>query len=112
MRECLRREDVLDLRSADPQRQRAERPVRRSVRIAADDGHPGLRVAHLGADHVHDALTRRAPRIHRDGELVGVALERLHLASAHLVRDRTARGRDVVIHRRDRELGTPNGSAV
>ena len=35
----LRREHVLDLGRADPERERAERAVRRRVRVAADDRH-------------------------------------------------------------------------
>ena len=39
LRQRLRREHVLDLRRADAERERAERAVRRRVRVAADDRH-------------------------------------------------------------------------
>ena len=57
----LRRQHVLDLARADAVRERAERAVRRGVRVAADDRHAGQRRALLRADDVDDAL---APVVH------------------------------------------------
>src|SRR5258708_38748951 len=47
---------MLDFAGADAKRQRAERPVRGRVTIAADHRHAGLRQPEFRADHVHDAL--------------------------------------------------------
>ncbi len=112
LRKGLRREHVLDLARADAERERAEGAVGRRVRVAADDRHAGLRVAHLGTDHVHDALAGGAPGIERDAELVGVGLQRLHLLRADLVGHRAVGRRHVVVHRRDREVGAANGAIV
>src|SRR5690625_3737764 len=52
----LGREHVTHLAGADPEGDRAERPVRAGVRIAAGDGGTRLGYALLGSDHVDDAL--------------------------------------------------------
>ena len=57
----LRGQHVLDLARADPERQRAERAVRRGMRVAADNRHAGKGETLLGPDHVHDALARLTP---------------------------------------------------
>ena len=62
---ALRRQHVLDLARADPERERPERAVRRGVRVAADDRHARLGHAQLGADHVHDPLPLGAQRVER-----------------------------------------------
>ena len=94
---------------ADPERERPERAVRRGVRVAADDRHPGLRDAQLGADHVHDPLMLGAQRVERDLELLAVALERLHLDARELVADARGDGRavggHVVVGGRQRPVG-------
>jgi hypothetical protein len=112
LRQRLRREDVFDLAGADAERERAERTVRAGMGIATDDDEAGLRVPLLGSDHVHDPLTRRPHRVDRDAELRRVDAESVHLASADLVGDGPARGRDVVIHRRDGEVGPSHRAAV
>ena len=111
LRQRLRREHVLDLGRADPERERAERAVRRGVRVAADDRHAGLGQAELGADHVHDPLASAAGRIERDAELVAVALQRVELLLRQRIRRRVVAGRDVVIHRRERQVGPPHRPA-
>ena len=78
---------MLHLARAYAEGECAEGPVGGGVRVAADDGHAGLGDAQLGADHMHDALPRGADRVGRDAELLAVALERLHLNSAQMVRD-------------------------
>ena len=65
LRERLRREDVLDLGRADPERERAEGAVRRRVAVAADDRLARLRQPELRADHVDDALVARARPVER-----------------------------------------------
>ena len=107
-RQALRREHVLDLGRADPERERAERAVRGGVAVAADDRHPGLRQAQLGADHVHDPLapaarSRRAgPRTRRSSRASASSCAR---ASGS---DGPRRRRHVVVHRREREVGPPH----
>ena len=98
LHEALRREHVLDLARADPEGERAERAVRRGVRVAAHDRHPRLGHAELGADHVHDALAVGTDRIDRDRELLAVALQRLHLDARELVLDRVRAQRAVGGH--------------
>ena len=74
-RDCgqrLRREHVLDLGGADPERERAERAVRGGVRVAADDRHPRLRQPELGPHHVDDPLAPAAGRVQRHAELGAV----------------------------------------
>ena len=69
--ERLRRQGVLDLAGADPERERAERAVGGGVGVAADDRHAGLADAELGADHVHDPLALEPIEYDRDAELRG-----------------------------------------
>jgi hypothetical protein len=52
----LRRQHVLNLGRANAERERAERAVRRGVRIAAHDGHAGQSKALLRADDVDNPL--------------------------------------------------------
>ena len=117
LQEALGREDVLDLRRADPEGQRAERAVRARVAIAAHDGHAGLGEPHLRSDHVHDPLAIVAQSQQRNAELRAVARELRQLGSlvpAHH-RDRPARARDRrrrVIHRRDRAVRAPDGPSA
>ena len=82
LRQRLRREHVLDLGGADPERERAERAVRRGVRVAADDRHARLRQPELRADDVDDPLAPAAGRVERDAELLAVPRERVELLLA------------------------------
>ena len=107
----LRREHVLDLGGADPERERAERAVRGGVRVAAHDRHPGLRQPELRPHHVHDPLASGAGRVQRHAELGAVRGERVELRLRDQVADRARLGRDVVIHRRDRQVGPPHAAA-
>ena len=61
---------------------------------------------------MHDALAGRAPGVQRDAELLGVGLQRLHLAGADLVGHRTVGRRHVVVHRGDGEIGAAHGAPV
>ena len=54
--EALRGQHVLDFAGADAEGQRAERAVRGSVAVAADDRLARLRDSQFRADDVHDAL--------------------------------------------------------
>ena len=110
LRERLRREHVLDLRGADRERERAEGAVRRRVRVAADDRHPGLGEPALRPDHVDDPLAPAARRVERDAELLAVAAERLQLLVRQRVGRRVVAGCDVVVHRGERQVGTADRS--
>jgi hypothetical protein len=86
--ERLRRHDVLDLARADPERERAEGPVRRRVRVAADQRDAGDRQPLLRADDVHDPSPRIADAEVDDMLLIGVARKRLDHAAHFGVRRR------------------------
>jgi len=107
--QALGGEHDLDLGGADPEGQRSEGAVRRRVRVAADDQHPGLGQTELGPDHVDDALAPAADLVQRDALAPAVLGQHLHLLARKLVcpADAAAR-RDVVVHRRDGEVGAPD----
>ena len=107
LQQRLRREHVFDFARADAERQCTERAMRRSVAIAADDRHAGLRVALLGADDVHDPLPRIVNVVQRDSEFVAVVAQRIDLLLRDRVENRQAAigRRHVVIDRRQRQLG-------
>jgi hypothetical protein len=111
--ERLRGQDVFDLTRADPEGERAERPVRRGVAVTAHDGHARLGEPELGADDVHDALLRIAHPVEPDARLPAVGLEDIHLPG----RDRVLDGlvepgrRHVVVHRRHGQVGPAHAAA-
>src|SRR5439155_24744789 len=74
-REALRREHIADLRGPDPERNRAERAVRRCVAVAARDRHARLRQSELGTDDVNDPLLVGPRCVQLNPELAAVALE-------------------------------------
>ena len=82
---------MLDLTGADAEGKRADRAVRRGVRVAADDRHARLSQSELRADHVHDALPGVAHRVQPDAELGGVLAQRLNLRAGDRVGDRAVR---------------------
>ena len=65
-------QNMFDFARADAECERAERAVRRGVAIAANNCHARQRATLLGADDMHDALTRVAHRVKSDLELFGV----------------------------------------
>jgi hypothetical protein len=60
---------------------------------------------------VHDALSPAAGRVQGNAEIDAVPLQRLELLAGERVADRPRLGRDVVVHRRDREVGTAHRAA-
>ena len=72
---------------------------------------PGWVSPELGPDHVDDALAARAGAVELDAERGAVRPQSVELQPCHLVLDRAVGGRDVVIHRRHRELGPAHGAA-
>ena len=87
-RQTLRSQDIADLRGADAERQRAERPVRGCVAIAADYRHAGLREAELWADDVHDALPGAVHALDRDAEFAAIGFQLSYLLGGDRVQDR------------------------
>jgi hypothetical protein len=110
LREGLGREHVLDLGRPDPERKRPEGAVRRGVAVAADDRHAGLRDPELRADDVDDALPAAAGRVEGDAELLAVSPQSVELGPRERVADRPLLGGDVVVHRRDGEVGAPHAA--
>jgi hypothetical protein len=84
------------------------------MRVAAHDGHARLGDTQLGADDVDDPLVLVTAREQRDAELVAVLLQRLELTARdrvlHRRRDRV--GRDVVVGRGERAVGTTHRTVV
>jgi hypothetical protein len=99
---------MLDLARADPEGQRAERPMGGRVRVAANDRHARLGGPQLRADHVHDPLLRRVQPEQLDRELPGVRLQHAHLFGGDGIGDRQAAiaGGHVVVHRGQRAFRT------
>ena len=112
LQQRLRREHVLDLGRADAERERAERAVRRGVAVAADDRHPRLRQPELRA-----RSRGRSPRGRCRSRSSGTPNSSQFAASASSCafasgsRIGPRRRRDVVIHRRDRQVGPPHAPA-
>src|ERR1044071_8812017 len=92
---------MLDFASAYSESQRAERAVRRSVRVSTDNSHSRLSDSHLRPDDVNDSLIGAVQPVKRDAEFAAVLFERVYLRFGNLVNDgqASAPGRDVVIHR-------------
>ena len=90
---------VFDFGSADAERQRAERAVRRRMRITAHDGHARLGQAQNRGERVDDALIGVAQRVQAHAELLAVLLQSRQLQRARLIRVRAIdiNGRRVVI---------------
>ncbi len=78
----LGREHVLDLGRADAVRERAERAMRRSVAVAADDGRSRQGKALLGPDDVDHALAGVELVVVFDAKLARVRSKRLDLLPA------------------------------
>ena len=90
---------MFDFGSADAERQRAERAVRRRMRITAHDGHARLGQAQNRGERVDDALIGVAQRVQAHAELLAVLLQSRQLQRARLIRVRAIdiNGRRVVI---------------
>ena len=103
-------EHVLDLARADAEGERAKGAVGGGVAVPADDGHPGLGQAQLGADDVHDPLVAVPHRVADDAKLLAVGREDLELLGRHRVGERLVDvgGRDVVVGGGEGEIGAPH----
>ena len=109
----LRGQHHLDFGRPDAEGERAERAMRRGVRIAAHDRHAGLRQAELRADDMDDPLAGRTQAVKGDPELAAVVGELLDLRGSHRVEDRQrpiVRGNRVV-RGRDGPLGVSDAEA-
>ena len=72
---------------------------------------PGCVKPELRPDDVDDALAAAPGRVERHTELGAVPRQRVELGLRERIGHRAAVGRDVVIHRRDRQVRTPHGPA-
>src|SRR5215210_2206925 len=106
-------EDVLDLAGSDAEGERAERAVGGGVGVSADDHEPRLGKSRLRPDNVHDALPDGTPLVELDAELLAVLPQGLHLLCRDFVFDGhpELRRRDVVVHRRQSQVGTAHAPA-
>jgi hypothetical protein len=98
---------MLDFAGTDSHCQRAERPVRGGVAVAAHHGHARLSQAQLWADDVDDALIDISHRVQPYPKFGTVAAQRLNLSARDQIRDglvNADRG-DIVIFRGDRQIG-------
>src|ERR1700691_3528991 len=84
------------------------------MRIAAHDGHAWLGDTEFGTDHVDDALVLVTSWKEGDAELRTVLVESLELAPRDRVFDRGREGGrgDIVVGRRQREVGAANAATV
>ncbi len=92
LRQRLRGQHMLHFAGADAEGQRPEGPVRRGVRVAADNRHARLGQAQLRPDHVHDALIRRVHVVKLDAELRAIRAQRGNLLGRNLIDDVQAAG--------------------
>ena len=106
LHEALRREDVFDFAGADAERQRAERAVRGSVAIAADNGLAGLGDAEFRADDVDDALILAVHVEEAHAGLAAVFFEGIELELGVVIEDGqgTVGGGDGMVHYGEREI--------
>ena len=113
LQQALRGQHVADLAGADAEAERAERTVRRSVAVAAHDGHAGLREALLRPDDVHDAALHGVQAVEADAVGLRVGLEQAQLDATELVGGLVAAlGRDGMVHRRNGAFGPANLEAA
>ena len=80
LQQALGGQHMLHFAGADAKGQRAKSAVGGGVAVAADDGHPGLGQAQLGADDMHDALVGAVQAIQADAELAAVVFQLCDLA--------------------------------
>src|SRR5438876_2356251 len=104
LRQRLRCQNMLDLRSANTEGQRAERAVSTSVAIAADDSHARLREPQLRANHMHNALLGRVHVEEANLEFAAIFLQRFDLFFCDRIKNWGAPwfGRDIVVNCGDR----------
>ncbi len=107
LQQALRGQDVLHFAGADAEGERAKRPVRGCMRVAADHGHAGLSEAVFRADDVNDAVPVAEIVEQRDAEILAVRAELFDLGPSDSVYDgqRLIGGRRRVIAGGDRQVG-------
>src|SRR5262249_13761841 len=104
---------VFDFACSDAKSKRAERSVRRSMAVAAYDGHPRLRQSELRTDYMNDSLLGTVQAIEPYFELTAVAFASVDLSLRYRIddRQRPARSRHIVIHRREGKIGSAHDAA-
>ena len=85
---------------ADAEGERAKRPMRAGMAIAAYNRHPRLSQTELGTDHMHDSLVRTLHAKKFDTELANVFLQRLGEFFCFGIKKRpgSSVGRNDVVH--------------
>ena len=111
--QALRGKHVLDLARADPECQGAERSVRRSMRIAADDRHSRLRQALFGAENVDNSLLDAVEIVKPNPKFGTVFPQRFDLFGGDRIIERKVPvyGRDRVIERGEGQFRAANGTS-
>ena len=111
--QALGGEHVLDFAGADAEGQRAERAVRGSVAVAADDGLAGLGDAQLRADDVHDALIFAVHVEQTHAGFAAIFFEGVELELGVLVENGQGAvgGGNGMVHHREGEIGAANLAA-
>ncbi len=101
---------VLDLAGADAERQSPKRAMGRSMAVAANDGHPRLRVAQLGTDDMDNTLLRVVQVVVLDAKLLAIVAKRIDLFFRDQVENRQAAigRRHIVVSRCNSSLSPPN----
>src|SRR5207253_5994076 len=110
LRQTLRGQHVLDLRGPNPKCQRSKSAMRTGMAVATNNRHSRLRQSKFRPDDVDDTLLRRIHIKQRHFEFFTVLLQGLNLPGSDRISDGCAsrRGRDVVIHGRDRAMWLAN----
>ena len=88
LRQSLRRQNMFYFARADAKCKCTERAMCCRVAVAANNCHARQCATLLGADDMHDALTRVAHRVKSDLELFGVVTQHLDLFCRNRVSDR------------------------
>src|SRR5690349_9946 len=98
---------MFHLAGPDPKRQRAKRPMRCSVAVAAHHRHARLGQSLLRTDDMDDTLLRAVWTVVRDSEIAAVLLELCDLRFGDFIDDgqRTIVRRNTVVRSAERKVG-------
>ncbi len=112
--QALRREHVLDFAGSNAESQSAERAVRRSVAVAANNRLPGLRNAQLRANDMHDALILAVHVEQANAGFAAIVFQRVELGFGILIdnRQKTVFSRNRMIHHRESKIRAANFAAL
>ena len=99
---------MFDFGRTNAEGQSTEGAVSGRMRISANQGCAGQRETALRSHDMHNPLTRIAQTVERDAKVLTVGHQRRHLlfGKRHACVKRGLPGRDVVVHRREHQVGT------